>query len=127
MYLRCPAESNPVWNGNRRVLFQNNNNQNPANTVTRIRSTQCVENLSTDTRQTTATTHPIPTRMTHRGQVFFIASKVPMPPAMAFPQQGIFAADARAAWCQTDPAIDASQLSSLRTISGPAVKLSQSA
>src|SRR5206468_8780265 len=97
MYLRCSGESKPVWNGNRRVLFQNNNNHNPANTITRIRSSRWVENFSIKMYQTTETTHPIATRMIHNGQFFFTASSVPGPPATGFPQQGIFAADANAA------------------------------
>src|SRR5215217_8876627 len=97
MYLRCAGESKPAWNGNRRVLFQNNNNHNPANTITRIRSTRCVENFSVKTYQIAETTHPIATRMIHHGQIFLIASRVPGPPATGLPQQGIFVADASAA------------------------------
>src|SRR6476661_9014187 len=97
MYLRCAGESKPVWNGNRRVLLQNNSNHNPAKAITRISSTRCAGNFLIKVSQVAVTTHPITTKMSQNCQFFSSASNVPVPPVTGFPQQGIFAADASAA------------------------------
>src|SRR5262252_5821012 len=99
MYLRCSAESKPMWNGNKRVLFQNKSSHKPASTKTKACSSRGFVDLLKTTRQRRVPTVAIATRKIHTSQLFFIASQVRGPFPIEFPGPGILAVDASAARC----------------------------
>src|SRR6266567_7781829 len=127
MYLRCSAESKPAWNGNNRVLFQNNANHSPADMSRSTCSGLTVEVFLESARQRKTATEAIAIRTIHNGQHFFIASSVRVPVVMELPGPGILAVLASAACRQEEPANDVSQPSSLRRLSWSAVKFSHRA
>src|ERR1044072_3513800 len=126
MYWRCSVESKPALKGNRRVLFQNNNDHNATKANRRTRSNSVVVHSLKMTRHRSAPP-AIPIITIHNGHSFFSASNVCAPPAMELPGPGVFAQEPNAACGQEEPASDTSQLSSLRKRRRSAVKVSQSA
>src|SRR5213083_2134972 len=127
MYLRCSFESKPTWKGNSRVLFQNKSSHNPAKMRRSLFPSPTVGYRLKVTQQRSVAAEAIPIRTIHKGQLFFIASSVRVPPAMELPDPGVFAVEADTARRQEEPANDASQRGSLCKLSSSVVKVSQSA
>src|SRR5207244_571748 len=95
-YLRCSVESKPAWNGNSRVLFQNNANQRPATTSNSVFSSHRTVEFLRLRFQIKMATEAIATRTIQKGQTFFSASNVPSPPAMELPGPAVVVAAANA-------------------------------
>src|SRR4029453_17050317 len=103
MYLRCPFESKPAWNGRSRVLFQNKNNHMAETRRMTTRSRDGDVNRFKLARQSITPAPAIPISKIQSGQISFAASKVRSPPATGLPRPGIFAAEASAAFRHEEP------------------------
>src|SRR6478736_3084345 len=117
MYLRCSIESKPTWNGRSRVLFQNKNNHMAEIRARTTRSRDGDMNCFKFARQRMMPPQAIPISKIQSVHIFFAASRVRSPPATGLPSPGVFAAEASAAPRHEEPANDAFQFSSVRTIS----------
>src|ERR1700694_4645425 len=136
MYSRCERESKPAWSGMNRPLFQNRTIQSTANKMRiaiSIRlhdrcgwATGFGERLSCQ-RQINQVATARPRKPSQIGQMLRKTFIVCSPAVAGLPGPGNLGVEASTTERQLDPAIDASQLRSVRSVVPSVISASQSA